>query len=95
MRHILPALALAALAVASVGPATAQPGGSYEDSCQNIRQRGPFLMAECQTERGDWRPSRLDLADCNRGDISNQNGRLVCSGGGRGYGAYARYPRRW
>jgi hypothetical protein len=62
-----------------------QPRGSYQQSCGNIRVDRGALEADCRTRRGDWRHSSLDnFRDCRR-DIANDNGRLVCSGGG-GYG---------
>ncbi len=72
------ALALAAL---SALPAASQTRGSYLGSCENVRQRGPILQAECEDRRGDLRSTRLDLRDCGRGDIANRNGRLICNGG--------------
>lgn len=62
-------------------PANSQMRGSYLGSCENVRQRGPILEAECEDRRGDLRPTRLDLRDCGRGDIANRNGRLICNGG--------------
>lgn len=57
--------------------ASAAPPGSYRQSCDNIRQRGPFLMADCDTPNGDSRQSSLDLRGC-RGGINNTYGRLTC-----------------
>jgi hypothetical protein len=85
------ALFAASLALAALGasiPAEAQVRGSYRATCTEVRQRGPILEAYCQDRRGELRPTRLDIRDCGRGDVANQNGRLVCSGarGERGGG---------
>lgn len=75
-------LVLVGLAVAAISaPAAAQVRGSYLGSCQDVRQRGPILEAECEDRGGNLRPTRLDIRDCGRGDVSNRNGRLVCAGG--------------
>jgi len=68
-----------------------EPRGSYQQTCRDIRLDHGVLEAECRTRFGDWRHSSLDNARDCRGDIANNNGRLVCSdgGGGGGYG-YAR-----
>lgn len=63
-------------------PASAAPAGSYQQTCRDIQQHyGQSLTAECQTRDGSWIESRLDNADC-RGDIANNDGRLVCVGDG-------------
>lgn len=90
---IAAALALAAF---SALPAAAQVRGSYLGSCTSIRQSGPLLEAMCEDRGGQLRPTRLDVRDCGRGDISNRNGRLICNGGRgeRGGGDdYRRGPR--
>lgn len=84
----------ASLALAALGaslPAEAQVRGSYRATCTDIRQRGPILEALCQDRFGELRPTRLDLRSCDYGDVSNRNGRLVCSGGrGERGGGYER-----
>ena len=69
--------------------ASAEPRGSYRRSCENIQEQGPILSAECQTMRGNFRRSSLDMRECNDGRVSNINGRLTCDGAS-GYGDYAR-----
>jgi hypothetical protein len=74
----------AGLAVALVASAAqAQPGGSYQASCQNVRASGgrdPQITASCQDMRGAWRFTTLRYRGCV-GDIGNNNGQLVCQGG--------------
>lgn len=54
------------------------PGGSYARSCQNIFNNGGELSAFCRRIHGDWMWTSLDdFASC-LGDISNQDGSLVC-----------------
>jgi hypothetical protein len=84
-------------------PANAQapPPGSYQQSCREIRMHGPTLTAICRTAKGRGeQPTALNVAHCV-GDIGNNNGNLVCSGGqpaapgypGPGYGAGSRSSR--
>jgi hypothetical protein len=74
MAAILPAL-----------PAHAAPRGSYMQSCQNIRDDGRTLSAQCRDRDGRYRPSTLRYRDC-RAEISNQDGQLTCVGGRPGGG---------
>ncbi len=62
------------------------PGGSYSQTCQNVRVRGNDLEATCKSVNGDWRTTRLSNFDRCGGDISNEDGRLSCAGSGYGYG---------
>ena len=85
-------------------PAQAQmPGGSYLETCTNVRGFSDRIIAECRRVDGSWRRTVLnDVGSCS-GDISNQNGRLDCARGGRferpweGYGSSYdyRYPPRY
>jgi hypothetical protein len=87
-------LAVAMAAVLAPVAAEAQATGSYQQSCQNIRQRnGNVITALCPT--GDGRMVRTSIdADTCRGrahDIANMNGQLTCvnvrgNGYGNGYG---------
>lgn len=62
------------------------PGGSYQQSCRDIRVTGPTLTASCQDSRGRWNYSSIRVDQC-RGDIRNVGGRLQCApGGGPGWG---------
>ena len=60
--------------------ASAQPGGSYAESCRRIEQRGPILHALCEDVNGRFRPTSIDLGQCG-GPIANTNGQLTCGGG--------------
>lgn len=62
------------------------PGGSYSQTCQDVRIRGNDLEATCQTTGGSWRTTRLSGFDRCGGDIANDDGRLRCTGSGYGYG---------
>lgn len=59
------------------------PGGSYTDSCRNIVVAGSRLIADCQTARGYYVPTGLDLRRCRGSDIWNEDGELVCDGAPR------------
>ena len=74
--------------------AQAQPGGSYRESCNNIRDSGgrdPEISANCKDMRGQWQFSSLRYGGCV-GDIGNNNGQLVCNGGRPGSGPPAGGP---
>ncbi|MGC2694529.1 MAG: CVNH domain-containing protein, partial [Candidatus Angelobacter sp.] len=58
------------------------PPGTYRQSCKNIGMRGDDLYARCRDNRGHWRNASLDGADRCWGDISNNDGRLVCDRNG-------------
>jgi hypothetical protein len=63
-------------------PAHAAPPGTYLRTCNAVRDEGPGRMsAQCRDVNGRYRFSGLDYRGC-RGDIGNDNGRLVCAGGG-------------
>ena len=83
--------------------ASAQIYGSFVESCTRIEQRGPFLRALCRDVYGRFVPAQLDLRYCPGGDISNQNGQLVCGDRPRrrsrrydndGFGEYYPQPPR-
>ena len=71
----------AAIALASSIPALATPGGSYRETCRQIQQEGPVLSALCRDRDGAWAETSLDMRNCQGGDVSNRNGRLICAGG--------------
>ena len=53
--------------------------GSFRRTCQNIREDGPYVSADCPTVRGDFRQSSIDLRNCGGRDrLGNNNGRLFC-----------------
>jgi hypothetical protein len=72
------AMALAGIAFSA--SAQAQPPGSYQESCRAIRMQGSTLSAVCRTVGGRERSTALNIARCV-GDIGNNNGTLLCSGG--------------
>lgn len=58
------------------------PPGSYQQSCKNIGMRGDDLRARCKDVYGHYRDTVLDHADRCWGEISNNNGNLVCEKNG-------------
>ena len=81
------ASALAAMAMLAPMSANAQrnggeiPGGSYTQTCSNASVQGGRLYAECQSSGRNARPttSSIEFGRC-AGDISNNEGMLVCNG---------------
>jgi len=53
-------------------------GGSYQQSCSDIRQNGSTLSAVCGDGRGRRVESSIDVNRCGRGDIGNNRGFLTC-----------------
>src|SRR6202161_3507742 len=80
------AVSLAATAFAVPASAQTIPGGSYQQSCSNVRIRGDQLTASCTAPNGTRMRSSIALGSCRGGDIANSNGQLACNGGGYGYG---------
>lgn len=75
------------------GVAAGLPGGSYTQSCQDVRHHGDDLEARCPTANGDWKDTKLDDYNKCRGEIVNDNGKLRCvtgvyGGAGAPVGAY-------
>lgn len=94
----------ASFALVAATSAAQAVGGSYRNTCDNVRQRGPYLIADCETADGDTRRTSIDVRQCG-GDVANINGRLTCDRGrggfdrgyrrgGRGYGEDDGGPRR-
>jgi N-methylhydantoinase B/oxoprolinase/acetone carboxylase alpha subunit len=110
MRDQIRGVSYAAIAAAAMllsfaaSPAQAQgmPGGSYLQSCTNVRMHGDRLVAECRRADGGWERTALNVGGC-AGGIANTNGQLTCNySGGPGYGSsydrpsqdrYYGYPR--
>src|ERR1700716_4477502 len=70
-------------------PAQAQgvPGGSYLQSCTNVRMHGDRLVAECRRADGGRERTALNVGGC-AGGVANTNGPLTCNySGGPGDGA--------
>jgi len=63
------------------GIAAGLPGGSYTQSCQDVRASGDDLHARCPTANGDWKDTKLDDYNKCRGEIVNDNGKLRCVNG--------------
>ena len=94
MRYIM-SLTVALLALVFAGTAArAQqiPGGSYQQTCRDIRANGNTLSAECMDANRNWRRSELRDYNRCRGEIQNLNGQLQCTGG---YGNNGRGNGRW
>ena len=87
------AIAAAAMLV-SIGATQAQaqtPGGSYLQSCTNVRASGDRVVANCRRTDGSWQRTAInDVRNCN-GGLANMNGQLVC---GRGNGPAQGFDRR-
>jgi hypothetical protein len=88
------ALAAAAMLLSLVArPAWAQaPGGSYLETCTNVRTFGDRIVADCRRVDGAWNRTALNDFDSCVGGISNMNGQLACNHAGRhhpweGYGS--------
>src|SRR5947209_3021432 len=58
------------------------PPGTYQQSCKNISTRGDDLRARCRDGSGRYHDPVLDHADRCWGDISSNNGNLVCDRNG-------------
>jgi hypothetical protein len=54
------------------------PPGSWQFTCGEPTLQGPVLSATCQTARGNFRRTSIDLRQCEGGPVENANGRLVC-----------------
>jgi len=54
------------------------PGGSYTQSCRNVRMNGGTLTASCPSGNGNWYTTSIDPRSCRGADIANRDGRLVC-----------------
>jgi hypothetical protein len=87
------AIAAAAMLVSfGATPAQAQmPGGSYLQSCTDVRANGDRVVATCRRSDGSWQRTAInDVHSCN-GGIANANGQLVC---GRRHGPQYGFDRR-
>jgi hypothetical protein len=80
---VLSGAALAGAVALTTIPAQAQPGGSYVESCRDIRSFGDTVSAVCRRMDGSW--ERTEVRGC-RGGIANMDGHLTC-GGREGYGS--------
>jgi hypothetical protein len=67
---------------ASVLAAEPAPGGSYLQTCHDIKRYGGIVHATCASEVWGDKSASLDLTRCDNGytGLSNLNGSLVCEG---------------
>src|SRR5258708_4719147 len=85
--------AVIVLSLAAI-PANAQTrGGSYLQTCTNVRAFGDRIIADCRRMDGSWDRTALHDSGSCVGDIANTNGQLTCARGGRAYGWNP--ERRW
>ncbi|MBU1274968.1 MAG: CVNH domain-containing protein [Proteobacteria bacterium] len=63
------------------GESRRMPGGSWRESCRDGRVQGNELLAECRNGDGRWVQAWISLNKCP-GNLSNEDGRLVCEGRG-------------
>ena len=66
------------------------PGGSYAETCHDIRTNGSVLQARCMKTDGSFRKTSIDYRQCG-GRVINDDGNLRCgeaSGGGAPLGDY-------
>lgn len=60
-------------------PSGAVPGGSYQQTCQNMAVVNGQLQAQCKTVAGNYVPATGDMTNCGpNGTFTNVNGVLVC-----------------
>jgi hypothetical protein len=62
--------------------ATAQPSGSYRQTCAVESFGGDSITARCKDRAGNFRPTMINLVSQCVGDISNDDGALRCNRGG-------------
>ena len=83
LTNALTGAALAGALALTTIPAHAQPGGSYLETCRDVRTFGNSVSAVCRRMDGSW--EKTEVSGC-RGPIANMNGHLTC-GGREGYGS--------
>jgi len=60
-------------------PAEAQvPGGSYLQSCTNVRAHGDRVSATCRRSDGSWQRTAINNVYTCNGGVANMNGQLTC-----------------
>jgi hypothetical protein len=80
------AAATAFTASPALADGSAAPGGTYLQSCQNIKYAGGVLTAQCKYS-GGLRVSTLEPEFCSpRSDIANVDGQLGCIAKGQTWG---------
>ena len=72
----------AAIALASSIPALATPDGSYRETVPTkFSRKGRSCLRCAETGMALGLETSLDMRNCQGGDVSNRNGRLICAGG--------------
>jgi major membrane immunogen (membrane-anchored lipoprotein) len=66
------------------------PGGSYAETCHDIRTNGTVLQARCQKRDGSFRKTSIDYRQCG-GRVINDDGYLRCGEARGGYGHLGDY----
>lgn len=86
---------ISAISLTATAAVAQMPSGSYQRTCRNIDFDGATLQATCADASGRAIRSGIAIDRCG-GSIANENGRLVCAGGGRGprYDGYENRPAR-
>lgn len=70
----------APLRMAPVAPrSVAVPGGSYLQSCADVRVEGDTLRAECKMRSGARYSAHVSVSGCKGADIENHGGQLRCA----------------
>jgi hypothetical protein len=67
------------LLVLSFGVGNPIPPGSYQGTCTHPQVKDETLIATCKTFQQQYKPAELPGFKNCKGDISNENGQLVCS----------------
>src|SRR5882672_9439068 len=74
----------AAKAASATTTATWSAKAAGAATCRNPNMKGGTLYAQCQRMNGGWRDSSIDPRQCGKGGVANDNGNLICEGGGGG-----------
>jgi hypothetical protein len=54
------------------------PGGSWQRTCRDARMSGPILTAACEDRDYRYRPTSIDVRQCDGRRLENRDGRLEC-----------------
>lgn len=66
------------LLVMSFGVSSPIPSGSYQGTCKNSYVKDETLFSTCEDRQKQHNPAELPGFKNCKGDISNNNGKLVC-----------------
>ena len=75
-------LFLAAAFLLPVAAAAQTPGGTYQQTCRDVKVHGSSLHAKCKDTHGNWQTTELQNYQQCSSDIQNINGQLQCQKGG-------------